>query len=334
MIFSIVIIVILLAISAITEMVSISFESLNKKDFINSDTKKSKLILKIIEKPLNFNTLLKIIDNICILLAGGIACEVLVVKFTYLFENTNLTNEIIRNICLIIAVTILTYILLVFKELLPKKIAIIYNKKIVEIFVSIFNFSKFIFYPFIFVINITMYVIEKIFRIESKYNKIIAEDKIKNMIDVYEEQGLLDKQEDYMIKSIMNFDEILVKDILVKPEYVVAINIEDSMEHIKNIIKSTRYTRYPVYVKEENNIIGTIHIKDMIRMTKNSVLAKHIREKLLVNEQENLLQVFNEMEKTKHQMAIVVNGKGKYTGIVTMYDILNNIISNPDNETV
>ena len=156
----------------------------------------------------------------------------------------------------------------------------------------------------------------------------VTEDELKYIIDESEEQGVLEEQESNLVKSALEFDEIEVNQIIVPRVNVVGIEINESIEEIKIVFADEMYTRLPVYEKNLDNIIGIINEKDFFRMLVRGGdnIKDIIQPPLYIPEFVPISEVMHEMQKTKQHMAVILDQYGGTMGIVTLEDIIEELV--------
>ena len=165
----------------------------------------------------------------------------------------------------------------------------------------------------------------------------MTEEEIKALLKMGNESGTFDDDEREMIDSVFKFDERTAKEIMVPRRDVFTIDIEDSFESQIDEILQTRHSRIPVYEESIDNIIGVLHVKDvMIELRKNALEEGDIRRMLhkpfFVPETKDADELFRSMQETRHHMAILVDEYGGFSGIVTIEDLVEEIMGDINEE--
>lgn len=196
--------------------------------------------------------------------------------------------------------------------------------------VKMLNKFYIIFSPIIFISNILTAVSLKFFGKSLKKDPKFSEDELEFLINVGEKEGKLQPDKGEMITNIFDISDIDVKEIMVPRTDVTAVPENISTEEIKQIIRETEYSRIPVYRNSLDNIIGILYVKDLIRLkgTDYSVedLLKLVRKPLFVPETKKIDLMLKEFQKNKLHIAVVVDEYGGTAGIITMEDILEEIV--------
>lgn len=160
----------------------------------------------------------------------------------------------------------------------------------------------------------------------------VTEEEIRMMVDLGEEKGVIEKTEKEMINNIFDFDNKTVEEIMTYRTEIVALPVDANEEEIRSLINQKKYTRIPVYQSNIDNIIGILHIKDLIPYLDKNInketfnLQKIIRPAYYVPSSKRIDELFKEMKKNKIHMAIVIDEYGGTAGIITMEDLIEEIV--------
>lgn len=241
-------------------------------------------------------------------------------------------------ISFVIITFVLTYFILVFGAFIPKRIGIKYSEKIAYQCIGKVKFFGFLLRPFVFFATITANFIVRLFGINpNELDANITEEEIRMLVDAGGNNGSIDETEKEMINNIFEFDDTSVGDIATHRTDIVAVSKEAALEDIIHIIKEEKYSRIPVYEENIDNIIGIFHIKDVIKyilsdekhMTKEGFcLSDILMTPYYVPFSKKIDELFEQMQKEKIHMAIVIDEYGGTAGLVTMEDLLEEIVGN------
>lgn len=318
-------IALLLVMSALFSSMETAFSSVNKirlKHAAANGNKKADRALKIAE---NFDKALTTIlvgNNIVNILSSSLGT----VLFTQLFGAAGVA----------IATAVMTVLVLIFGEIIPKSFAKQNAEKCALAFAGILNVIMWLLTPISAVFAFLQRAMSKLSKSDDSPN--FTEDELKYIIDEIEDQGVLEEQESELVRSALEFDETTIEQILVPRVKVVAVERGESTEKIMEIFIRDRYTRLPVYDKSIDNIIGLLNEKDffalMFRSEGKPVSIESIIQKALyVSEMKLISEVLYEMQRTKIHMAIVKDQYGGTSGIVTMEDIIEELVGEIYDET-
>ena len=330
----ILVLVILIAINAFFAASEIAFISLNdiKIELKSKEgNKKAQKISKMLKNPSKFLATIQIGITLAGFLSSAFASDafsdILAPKFYNLIPAISLQRW--KEISIIIITLILSYFTLVFGELVPKRIAMKYAQQLSFMSVGIIRTISIITLPFVKLLTFSTNVISKLFGVTGEDNEEVSEEEIKMLIDVGEEKGTIEKGEKEMINKIFEFNDRVVSEIMIPRTQVYALDMELTIdETIKLLNEDNRYSRIPIYDENIDNIRGTVHIKDiLLNQNKENIKLKDIaREATYVLENIYIDDVFRELKRNKKQIAIVVDEYGGTAGIITMEDILEEIV--------
>lgn len=330
----ILVLVILIAINAFFAASEIAFISLNDIKIelkAKEGNKKAQKISKMLKNPSKFLATIQIGITLAGFLSSAFAsdtfADILAPKFYNLISAISLQRW--KEISIIIITLILSYFTLVFGELVPKRIAMKYAQQLSFMSVGIIRTISIITLPFVKLLTFSTNVISKLFGVTGEDNEEVSEEEIKMLIDVGEEKGTIEKGEKEMINKIFEFNDRVVSEIMIPRTQVYALDMELTIdETIKLLNEDNRYSRIPIYDENIDNIRGTVHIKDiLLNQNKENIKLKDIaREATYVLENIYIDDVFRELKRNKKQIAIVVDEYGGTAGIITMEDILEEIV--------
>lgn len=330
----ILVLVILIAINAFFAASEIAFISLNDIKIelkAKEGNKKAQKISKMLKNPSKFLATIQIGITLAGFLSSAFAsdtfADILAPKFYNLIPAISLQRW--KEISIIIITLILSYFTLVFGELVPKRIAMKYAQQLSFMSVGIIRTISIITLPFVKLLTFSTNAISKLFGVTGEDNEEVSEEEIKMLIDVGEEKGTIEKGEKEMINKIFEFNDRVVSEIMIPRTQVYALDMELTIdETIKLLNEDNRYSRIPIYDENIDNIRGTVHIKDiLLNQNKENIKLKDIaREATYVLENIYIDDVFRELKRNKKQIAIVVDEYGGTAGIITMEDILEEIV--------
>ena len=334
MIGSIIILVILILINAFFASAEIAFISLNdaKIDIQAKDgNKKAKKIQNMLKNPSKFLATIQIGVTLAGFLSSAFASDTFADKLAPVL-NTWLPSVSIstwKSISIIIITIILSYFTLVFGELVPKRIAMKYYEKVSFASIGIIKTISVITAPFVKFLTFSTNIVSKLFGVTGEEEDNVTEEEIRMMVDVGEEKGTIKEEEKEMINNVFEFNDKFVSEIMVPRNKVFALDIDMTIaEVIEKLSEDMRYSRIPVYDENMDNIKGIIYIKDLLisNKNKNSKIKSLVKEAYFVSETKRVNELFQELRKDKKQIAIVLDEYGGTAGMVTMEDILEEIV--------
>lgn len=242
---------------------------------------------------------------------------------------TILTIRIWGNAYVGVATGILTLVVLVLGEILPKSLAAIYSLKLSVAYADIIWFIMKVLTPFIFIVEGIKTLILKPFGIDAdaKINTM-TEDELKTLVDVGLEEGAIENDEFEMITNVFSLDDSLAKDIMIPRIDMVFVPLTATKEELLEIYREHSYTRYPVYNENRDTVIGTINIKDLIMMPEDKPfhIGNIMREPHFTFEHKEVGTLLIEMREKALSLVIVLDEYGATSGMITLEDILEEIV--------
>ena len=183
--------------------------------------------------------------------------------------------------------------------------------------------------PFVKFLTFSTNIVSKLFGVTGEEEDNVTEEEIRMMVDVGEEKGTIEEEEKEMINNVFEFNDKFVSEIMVPRNKIFALDIDMTIaEVIEKLSEDMRYSRIPVYDENMDNIKGIIYIKDLLisNKNKNSKIKSLVKEAYFVSETKRVNELFQELRKDKKQIAIVLDEYGGTAGMVTMEDILEEIV--------
>ena len=328
--------VILIGLNAFFFFFEIAFISLNdaKIDIqAKEGNKKAKKIKKMLENPSKFLATIQIGITLAGFLSSAFASEAFASELAPILNNLIpvLSVSTWNTISIIIITIILSYFTLIFGELVPKRIAMKYCEKVAFGSIGVISAISILTSPFVKFLTFSTNIVSKIFGVSDAEEETVTEEEIRMMVDVGKEKGTINKEESEMINNVFEFNDKTVSEIMIPRTEIYAVDMNLSISKVIEDItedKDFRYSRIPVYDETIDEIKGIVYIKDILLSTKNkNVKIKNlVKEAYYVPETKQLDELFDELRKNRKQIAIVVDEYGGTAGIVTMEDILEEIV--------
>ena len=326
---------ILIFINAFFASTEIAFISLNDAKIekqAKEGNKKAKQIRKMLREPSKFLATIQIGITLAGFLSSAFAADAFADKIAPSLNNILPWGLVAwRNISIVLITLILSYFSLVFGELVPKRLAMKKAEKIAFRTVGIVRTIAVITSPFVKLLTISTNGISKLFGISETDEETVTEEEIRMMVDVGEEKGSIEEDEKELINNVFEFNDKLVSEIMIHRKDVYAIDINSNIEDMLEGLNGYKYSRIPVYEDNIDNIVGLLFIKDLlayINKKQNVDLSKLLREPYFVSENKPINELFKDMQRNKHQIAIVLDEYGGTAGLVTMEDIIEELVGN------
>jgi CBS domain containing-hemolysin-like protein len=250
----------------------------------------------------------------------------------------NITNpQTIHTLALTFGFVVITYLHVILGELAPKYIAIKYAKRVALTLAFPLNIFYLVFKPFIWVLNVSSRFIVRILGIQSvtDVERFHSEEELRLLIAEGRQSGAIDQTEHQLIEKIFEFNDKQAREIMVPRNRMVALNIEDSREEIYRVVTEEGFSRLPVYNDTIDNIIGVIYTKDLISAAEHReliTLQDIIRPAYFVSSTKQIGNLLKEMQRHRVHMAIVVDEYGGVEGLITIEDIIEEIVGEIQDE--
>ncbi len=334
MIMQILVLVILIALNAFFAASEIAFISLNDNKIekqAKEGNKKAKQIQKMLETPSKFLATIQIGITLAGFLSSAFASDTFADMLApELNKLMPIGVGVWQSISIVIITIILSFFTLIFGELVPKRLAMKNYEKIAFGTIGIIRGISIITAPFVKLLTVTTNAISKLFGVSENEEEIVTEEEIKMMIDQGEENGTIEEDEKEYINNVFEFNDITASEIMTHRTDIFAVDINTSAgELLEEIIKDDcKHSRIPVYDETIDEIKGILYVKDLIKnINKKTFKIKSImKEAYFVSQNKLINELFKEMQKNKVQIAIVVDEYGGTAGLVTMEDILEEIV--------
>lgn len=314
----IIIIVILIALSAFFSASETAYSSVNRirlKNYAGNGNKRAEKALKITD---NFDKTLStiLIGNNIVNIASASVGTVL---FTELFGASGVG----------VSTFVMTVVVLIFGEILPKSVAKEKAESIALIVSTPLTILMTILTPLSFLFMGIKKGFMKLFKNEKK-NVSVTEEELKYIIEEIEDEGVLEKQESELVQSALDFDEVTADEILTPRVDLVSIDVNEEIETIKDIFITEHFSRIPVYEKSVDNIVGVLYSKDFFTAYidhPNSISIKDMLQKVIfVPPKKKISALLSELQKLKSHIAVITDQYGGVMGIVTLEDILEELV--------
>ena len=234
-----------------------------------------------------------------------------------------------------IATGVITMLVLIFGEITPKSLAAQKSEKIALLVARPISVLAYILSPVVIVFSYVASIFLRLCGCRSNAKlPSITEEELKSMVNLGEEEGVIEDHEKRMICNVFDFGDQLVKDIMVPRMDIIAININATHDDVIKIIRTEQFSRYPVYSNRIDNIVGILNVKDLVYLDSKEDydMKRFVKKPYYTFEFMNTSELFSEMKKRRTHMAIVLDEYGGTAGIVTMEDLVEEIVGEISDE--
>lgn len=336
MISQLIVLIILILLNAYFAATEIAFISLNdakiEKD-AKEGNKKSKQILKMLKSPSKFLATIQIGITLAGFLSSAFASDAFADKLAPVLNSILpiISIDAWKAISIVIITLILSFFTLVFGELVPKRLAMKYYEKIAYATIGPIRAISIVTAPFVRLLTASTNMVSKIFGVGEADEEVVTEEEIKMMIAEGEEKGTIETGEKQLLNNVFEFNDIIVSEAMTPRTEMYAIDINDDIKEVLDEIDEFKYSRIPVYDEDIDDIKGILYVKDILKPLKEGKkieIEKLLRQPYFVPESKDIDELFKEMQKNKVQMAIVIDEYGGTAGLITMEDIIEELVGN------
>ena len=336
MLTQIIVLVILILFNAYFAATEIAFISLNDAKIekeAKEGNKKAKSILKMLKSPSKFLATIQIGITLAGFLSSAFASDAFADKLAPILNSWMpfLSLDTWRGIAIVLITIILSFFTLVFGELVPKRLAMKYYEKISYATIGVIRGISVVTAPFVKLLTFSTNMVSKIFGVGEAEEEVVTEEEIKMMIDEGEEKGTIERGEKQLLNNVFEFNDIIVSEVMTPRTEMYAIDINNDIYDSLDEIDEFKYSRIPVYEDNIDDIKGILFIKDIIKPLKENKridIKSIIREPYFVPESKDIDELFKEMQANKVQIAIAIDEYGGTAGLITMEDIIEELVGN------
>lgn len=328
--------ILLNAFFAASEMALITINDNRIRILAEDGVKNALLLQKLLREPSGFLATIQVGITLAGFLASAFAAGSFADDVALLLHSLGvpLSISLLEKISVVIITLVLSYFTLVLGELVPKRIAMQKAEPIALFVARPLTLLAKIAKPFVALLTVSTNGIVRLFGIDPKANdEEVTEEEIRMMVDVGEEKGVILDTEKMMINNIFEFDNTTVSDIMTHRVNIVAIPLESTLKEVLRTVNIEKYSRYPIYKNDIDNIVGILHVKDLLHYLEHQTedafhLSKIIREPLFVPVSKVADALFEQLQANKVHMAVVIDDYGGTAGIVTIEDLIEEIVGN------
>jgi len=321
-IISLVILIVLSSFFSMSETALMSLSRIRLRHMVEAEVPGAELVEKLTRNPNRLLGTILIGNNVVNIGAAAMA--------------TVLATNIFGDGGVGIATGIITVLVLIFGEITPKSIAKQKSEAVALRVARPIEFIVIIFKPLVYIFTaISSLVIRILGGDPNEAKSFITHEELKTMVGVSEEEGVLENDEKEMIFNVFEFADLQVKDVMVQRVDIVSVDKEASYDEVIDVIKNEQFSRIPIYNQTIDNIIGVLNIKDLAtieNLREDFNISKYIRDPFYTFEFKKIIELFKEMKKTRNHIAVVLDEYGGTVGLVTIEDLVEEIVGEIEDE--
>jgi len=320
-----ILIVFLLIGSAFFSGTEIAYTSLSKLKMKKDNENPSRIqkLVNFIYNHYDFALSTILVGNNLVNIAATSVATVLAVSLA-----ASMAGEISDDTASSIVTLVMTVLILIFGEITPKMIARRCSDAFARIAAYPLLILMILFFPLVWLTSCLVNVLSKIWK-KSEQEVTITEEEFENLLDTAEDEGVIDESETELLQSALEFTDLDAADILTPRIDVVGFEISDSMDHILEVISETQFSRFPVYEKTIDHVVGILYVKHLLKelvVNKDVTLSDLILEPVYIPKTLRLHDIMEEFRHHRTHMVVVADEYGGIMGIVTMEDVLEQLV--------
>ena len=334
-----VVLIFLNAVFASAEIAVISVSDAKLAKLEEDGNKKAKKLKKLTENPANFLATIQIAITLSGFLASAFAAENFSDGLTELILSTGFTAvspQVLNSVSVVVITLLLSYFTLVFGELVPKRVAMKKTEQLALGVASLITVISKVCAPVVWILTASTHGVLRLMGIDpNSDDDEVSEEEIRLMVDEGAQKGVIDADDQEMINNVFEFDDLVADEFATHRTDISLLWLEESTEEWAATIHESRHSKYPVCDETVDKIIGVLDVKDFFRLQnepKEVILKEAIRPAYFVPESIHADVLFKQMKKTHNYFAVVLDEYGGMTGIVTMNDLLEQIVGDLDEE--
>ena len=334
-----VVLIFLNAVFASAEIAVISVSDAKLAKLEEDGNKKAKKLKKLTENPANFLATIQIAITLSGFLASAFAAENFSDDLTEFILSTGFTAvspQVLNSVSVVVITLLLSYFTLVFGELVPKRVAMKKTEQLALGVASLITVISKVCAPVVWILTASTNGVLRLMGIDpNSDDDEVSEEEIRLMVDEGAQKGVIDADDQEMINNVFEFDDLVADEFATHRTDISLLWLEESTEEWAATIHESRHSKYPVCDETVDKIIGVLDVKDFFRLQnepKEVILKEAIRPAYFVPESIHADVLFKQMKKTHNYFAVVLDEYGGMTGIVTMNDLLEQIVGDLDEE--
>ncbi|MEG1981870.1 MAG: hemolysin family protein [Clostridia bacterium] len=333
--------VILIALNAVFACAEIAVISMNDNklaQMVSQGDKRAIRLAKLTNKPARFLATIQVAITLSGFLGSAFAADNFSDKLVSLVISLGVTvpAKTLDTISVILITLILSYFTLVFGELVPKRIAMKKAEKLALGMSAMITFISKIFAPIVWVLTVSTNGILRLCGIDpNSKEEEVSEEEIRMMVDVGNQKGVIDSEEREIIQNVFEFDDLTVGEFATHRTDIDFLWLDETKVEWEKTIHETRHTQYPICEETVDNIVGILNIKDYFRLndkSRDNVMKCAVSSAYFIPEGVFADELFKHMKKTHNHFAIVLDEYGGTAGIVTMNDLLEQLVGDLEND--
>lgn len=320
---------------AVSEIALVSVKKQKIENKAKKGNKKAQTALKLLENPEDFLSPIQVGITLIGIVSGAYGGATLVKYIDPIFNSFSFTAAYSFQLSYFVVIASITYISIVFGELIPKTFGLKQPEKIALFVAPIIKVFSILVYPFVKILSFSTFLFNKTFKVSNAEGDKISEDELIYMLKTASSQGVLEKEESELHQNVFIFSEQRAKSLMTHRKKVEWINLNDDIKKIELQIKTSNFTKFPACDGNLDEVSRYISIKEFYENlnSSNFNIYKTLKKPIFIPENMHSVDILQEFRKNKQHIGFVVDEYGSFQGIITIQDMIEGIVGDmPENE--
>ena len=328
--------ILLNAVFACAEIAVLSVNEVKLNKLAAEGDKRAARLSRLTSQPARFLATIQISITLAGFLGSAFAADNFAGKLVEAVQSTgvNINAHLLNSISVVVITLILSFFTLVFGELVPKRLAMKKAESIALALSGVISFISAAFRPIVWLLTVSTNLVLKLLGVDpNEEDDELTEDEIRMMIDAGSEKGAIEEGEKELLQNVFEFNDIAAEDILTHRTMVDMLWTEETDAEWETTIKETNHSHYPVCGDTADDVVGVLKARDYLKLTdrtRESVMKNAVSPALFVPLSVKADDLFREMRRTRNHFAVVLDEYGGMSGIVTMNDLVEQIVGDID----
>ena len=326
------------AIFASAEIAVISMNDTKLQKMAKEGDSRAKRLVLLTEQPTKFLSTIQVAITLAGLLGSAFAAENFAGALVTAIQGTGvgISAAVLETFAVFVITLVLAYFNLVFGELVPKRVGMKKAESMALGMSGMLTMVSRFFAPLVWLLTASTNGILKLLGIDPEdEDEVVSEEEIYMMLEVGAEKGTIDREETEWIRNVFAFDDTPVEEVCTHRVDVTALGLEETEEEWKGIILQSRFTYYPVYKEDQDDIVGVLNTKDYFRLedkSRENILKKAVEKPYYVPETMKADVLFRNMKREKKHFAVVLDEYGGLSGVISMHDLMELLVGDLDED--
>ena len=330
--------ILLNAVFACAEIAVLSVNEVKLNKLAAEGDKRAARLSRLTSQPARFLATIQISITLAGFLGSAFAADNFADRLVEAVQSTgvNINAHLLNSISVVVITLILSFFTLVFGELVPKRLAMKKAESIALALSGVISFISAAFRPIVWLLTVSTNLVLKLLGVDpNEEDDELTEDEIRMMIDAGSEKGAIEADEKELLQNVFEFNDVSAADMLTHRTMVDMLWLEESDEAWAKLVSSTNHSYYPICADTADDVVGILRARDYLRLserTRDNVMANAVSEPLFVPESVKADDLFREMRRSRDHFAVVLDEYGGMSGIVTMNDIVEQLVGDIDGQ--